>query len=212
LQRDRTVAAVCLDARGRPYLLTAHDLRGLAARDKGTVRAGADLLEAIPVTGWKMGMAYDRREATDFKSGFDDAVYRARPDGQRIQGFLSAMHGLIMIRDGDVDVSVSGLLEIRFDTSDAAGMLPRLEPGDLGCLVSLASGQACGVLVAGADHIGFAVPLNDALTRMGLQLAEVPAVVADMESGLALGLDALRSEIGRDAEIDLGDAPVGLAA
>jgi hypothetical protein len=209
--RDRTVAAVCLDAAMRPYLLTARDFRNLKIDDPAAVLAGSDLLEAVPVE-WETIAGSDRFEPADLRFGTDDAIYRSRPDGQRIQGVLAALHGLIIIRGGGIGARVSGLLEVRFDASGPSGELPALQPSDLGCLVSLASGQACGVLVAGADRVGYAVPLREALARLQLRLAALPKVVAEVETGLALGLDAIRSEIGRDAELDLGEPPVGLAA
>lgn len=210
--RNRTVTALCLDAKMQLYILTARDLGTIKMSDPLMLLTGADLLEAIPIATAASFVRRDCLEATDVALGKDDAVYRAKADGMRIQGVLAAFHGLAILRVGEKRVRASGLLEVRFDARGPSGELPSLEPNDLGCLVSLASGEACAVLVAGAGRVGYAVPLREALARLELMLAALPEVVSDVETGLALGLDAMRSEISRDAELDLGEPPIGLAA
>jgi len=216
--RDRRITALCLAADGRSVALTARDLRSEAMQGD-SLRDSWDLLETVEIT--KAAFEGHALLPVDLSRQWDDDVYRAMPDGTRVLGVLMGLRGLMKIRTPAGHVYVRGLLEIEFERiRPDQSEQPMIAAEDLGSLVSVSTGAACGVLVAGAGRTGFAVPLKEAVAQLRLTLIELPPVESKkVEPGFEpsaydllqqgeLGVEVMASNALNEAELDLGERPM----
>jgi hypothetical protein len=195
---------LCSDRDGTWFALTCTDLHALPDTGERAVLSAGELVEPVPIADAPEPADPDVVELADLSRCWDDAVYRTALDGRRIHGKLAGVHGLVRIKTQNCIVYARGLLEIRFDGEPGSGdPEPSLGPQDLGALISLASGGPCGVLVAGSDSVGYAVPLRQALMQRELAMHSPPMAGNETE----LGVEAWAFDVTRGTELDLGEAP-----